>query len=419
MKKVSAVLIGAGSRGRDFLASYAIRNPHEIEFVAVAEPNDERREIFARIHNIKDEMCFKSYEDLLNQPKLADAVIISTQDRMHYEPTMKSISKGYHILLEKPMATTPKECIIMSNEARKENRVFFICYVLRYTQFFSRIKELLAKDTIGKLISIQHNENVGYYHYAHSYVRGNWRNSIDSSPMILAKSCHDMDILLWLVDSDCKNVSSFGDLMYFKKENAPENSPKRCLDGCSHRDECPFNAQKLYLTSNIDWPTCTISEDLSIEGRIKALENGLYGRCVFHCDNNVVDHQVVNMEFENGVTAAFTMCAFTNEISRTLKLMGTKGEIRGHFEKNEIEVIYFNNNVRDIIKIPPSIFGHGGGDDALMREFVKNVMEPSKEIETSASMSLQSHLIAFAAEESRLQNKVINIKKYSSEVAKK
>jgi len=236
--------------------------------------------------------------------------------------------------------------------------------------------------------------------------------------MILAKSCHDMDILLWLVESDCKRLSSFGDLMYFKKENAPANAPQRCLDRCDTRDECPFHAAKTYLTPNIEWPTSTISEDLSIEGRIKALENGPYGRCVFHCDNDVVDHQVVNMVFENGVTAAFTMCAFTNEISRTIKLMGTKGEIRGNFDKNEIEVVYFNNGVRDIIHIPISIFGHGGGDDALMREFVRNVNQPSEKVETSASLSLQSHLMAFAAEESRLQQKVIDMKKYVGDFVK-
>ena len=199
--------------------------------------------------------------------------------------------------------------------ARKRGKVLSVCHVLRYTPFFSKIKELLDKGCIGRLISIQHNENVGYWHYAHSFVRGNWRNSEDSSPMILAKSCHDMDIMLWLAGADCRSISSYGSLTHFKSENAPEGAPYRCMDGCPVQNECPYYAPRLYLTENTSWPTSVISADTGIEARTKALREGPYGRCVYRCDNNVVDHQVVAIEFKNDVTAVFTMSAFTN-ISR-------------------------------------------------------------------------------------------------------
>ena len=315
MKKVTAVLIGAGQRGMDAYGSYATRHPDELQFVAVAEPDSERREKFCSIHGIEKGKSFCSWEDLLQEPKMADALLVCTQDRMHYEPVIKALEKGYHVLCEKPLSPVPEECIMMSETARKRGKVLSVCHVLRYTPFFSKIKELLDKGCIGRLISIQHNENVGYWHYAHSFVRGNWRNSEDSSPMILAKSCHDMDIMLWLAGADCRSISSYGSLTHFKSENAPEGAPYRCMDGCPVQNECPYYAPRLYLTENTSWPTSVISADTGIEARTKALREGPYGRCVYRCDNNVVDHQVVAIEFKNDVTAVFTMSAFTNKIS--------------------------------------------------------------------------------------------------------
>ncbi|EPR14052.1 Gfo/Idh/MocA family protein [Ruminiclostridium papyrosolvens] len=418
MRKISLALIGAGDRGMHSYAPFALNKPHEVEFVAVAEPDNDKREAFRKQYGISEDCCFKDYKDFLDKPKLADGVLICTQDRMHLEPAMMALEKGYHVMLEKPMSVYPAECIKIGNCAEKYNKILLICHVLRYTPFFSTIKELLDEGSIGKLISIQHNENVGYWHQAHSYVRGNWRKAEESSPMILAKSCHDMDILLWLAGADCVRLSSFGALTHFKEENAPEGSPERCLEGCPFEKECPYYAPKIYLTEKTDWPTSVISTDLSVEGRLKALEDGPYGRCVYHCDNDVVDHQVVNMEFENGTTAVFTMCAFSNEMGRTIKLMGTKGEIRGHMEKNQIEVIEFGTSKKVTIdlNIGVDIHGHGGGDERLMSDFINLIREDNNNGLTSAKNSVQSHLMSFAAEKSRIEGTVINLKEYMQQL---
>ncbi|MEC0091917.1 Gfo/Idh/MocA family protein [Paenibacillus macquariensis] len=414
MKKITVALIGAGLRGVNYLR-YALQHPHEIKVVAVAEPNGERRENFKERHGLSDEMCFYDWDDLFAQPQLADAVLICTQDKQHFEPVMKALKAGYHVLLEKPMSTDPKECVEMGELAAQYNRIFSVCHVLRYTDFFSTIKRLLDSNVIGKLMSIQHNENVGHWHQAHSYVRGNWRRKDESSPMILSKSSHDMDILYWLTGSSCTRVSSFGSLSHFTSAQAPDGAPLRCLDGCPAADECLYYAPKQYLTENTDWPTSAISNDSSYESRLKALQEGPYGRCVYHCDNDVVDHQVVNLEFENGVMAGFAMNAFTKDISRTIKLMGTTGEIRGAMEKNEIEILHFGSSKVERITFEEvdGLAGHGGGDMGLMKDFVKLVREGSSgQGLTTASTSVQSHLMAFAVEKSREEHRVIELKEF-------
>ncbi len=430
MKKITLALIGAGQRGRGY-ANYALQYPDQAQFVAVAEPGQERRARFQRLHSIPDERCFTSWQELLAQPQLADAVLVCTQDKMHFAPAMAAFKAGYHVLLEKPMSPDPLECIQMGTSASAYERIFTICHVLRYTGFFSTLKTLLDQGEIGRLISIQHNENVAFWHYAHSYVRGNWRNSDLSSPMILAKSCHDMDILLWLAGADCVNISSFGTLTHFKPENAPAGAPARCLDGCPTEQTCPYYAPRFYLREDITgWPASVITDEpTSMQARLKALAEGPYGRCVYHCDNNVVDHQVVNLEFANEATAVFTMCAFTNNCDRTIKLMGTKGEIRGAMEKGEIEVTDFLTGNQKVIQIPQEgdeLHGHGGGDFGLMRDFVELVQndlsrpkgrDGQRASLTSAAASVQSHLMAFAAEKARLERSVINLETFRRSLA--
>ncbi len=415
MNKIKVAIIGAGGRGSVY-ASYALKYPLEMEVVAVAEPNPARRSSFQERYQLSDQASFPDWRDLLAMPKLADAILICTQDNMHFEPTMEALESGYHVLLEKPMSTDPDECIEMGRQAKKHNVVFSICHVLRYTSFFTTIKWLLDEGTIGELMTIQHNENVSYWHQAHSFVRGNWRKKAESSPMILAKSCHDLDAMLWLVGEDCEHVSSFGSLSHFKSENAPQGAAQRCLDGCAAADSCSYYAPKQYLTDKISWPTSAISDDLSYEGRLKALQEGPYGRCVYYCDNDVVDHQVVSLSFANGVTAAFTMSAFTYESNRTIKLMGTKGEIRGSMGKSEIEVIDFGTGNKHTIslRIPDSgQTGHGGGDFALFGDFLKLVRQEGKqEGRTAAGNSVQGHLMAFAAERSRIEKRVVQLQEF-------
>ena len=420
MKRITAALIGAGQRGMGAYAPYALEYPNEIEFIAVAETDPERRKQFSNMHNIPEKYIFSDWKYLLDQEKMADVILVCTQDDMHFKPTIKALEMGYHVLLEKPVSNNPLECIKMEEAAEKFDRHLIVCHVLRYTSFFSTIKQLLDEGKIGDLVSIQHIERVAYWHQAHSFVRGNWRNTAESSPMILAKSCHDMDILHWMIGKDCISLSSFGSLSHFKEENAPEGAPQRCLDGCSHRDECPFFAPSIYIDWKDDWQAdvlrAVVSNDTSNEALLAALKTGPYGRCVYHCDNDVVDHQVVNMEFEEGITVAFTMSAFTVDGGRGITLMGTKGQIRGDMEKNEIEVADFLTGTRQLFKLKDNSSGHGGGDFGIMKDFIRLINDGKSQSHISTiGASVQSHLMAFAAETSRLDRKVINLAEYASE----
>ena len=415
--RIALAIVGLGNRGNAY-AGYTLRNPGEAEIKYVCDLNKDKLARFAERFGINKDNCFSDLDEMLDRMDGVGAVIISTLDAQHFEQTVKVVEKGYHVLLEKPMSPSPAECVKIGELSRKYGRMVMVCHVLRYTPFFSTIKGLLDTGTIGRLMSIQHNENVSYWHMSHSYVRGNFRNSNTTSPMILAKSCHDMDIMLWLAGRDCIKVSSFGSLSYFRSENAPEGSTNRCTDGCPHEKECPFSAAKIYLGENTAWPTSMISTDMSHEARLKALREGPYGRCVFRCDNNVVDHQVVNLLFEDDITAVFSMNGFNKLGSRTIKLVGTKGEIRGYMEKNEIEVRHFNT-CRSEVYTPQLMAGdHNGGDTGIMRSFLDNLRKGDTEGGlTSARISVQSHLMAFAAEESRLSHKVMDINEFLSSLA--
>lgn len=413
MSKIKVGLIGAGQRGKDVYGNYALINPENIEFVAVAEPNEIKRKEFSEKHNIKVEYQFESWEQLLEKEKFCDAVVIATPDRVHFEPAKLALKRGYHILLEKPMSSIPEEVMNLGALAKENNKVFMICHVLRYTPFFSTIKQIIDSGEIGDIMSIQHNENIGYFHFGHSFVRGNWRNSNLSSSLMLQKSCHDMDILLWLVGSPCRKIASFGELSYFKKERKPEGAGDRCTK-CSIEAECPYSAIKLYYNNVGRWPTTAIVEIQTIDEVKKAVDEGPYGRCVYNCDNNVVDHQSTILEFENNVTATFNLSAFTNKVNRTIKIMGTKGEIRAIDSKNEIEVQLFDTNERKVINPKQITGGHGGGDTGIMEDFISLILSNEGKALTSASVSVQSHMMAFAAEESRLKGKVVDIKEYYS-----
>jgi len=384
--------------------AYAAKYPNELKIVAVAEPDQERRLLVAAEHDLSPDQMFESWEQLLAHNKMADVAIIATMDRMHFEPTLKTLELGYDVLLEKPMSPAKEEVIAMIEEARRHERLLTVCHVLRYTPFWSAIKQEIESGIIGDIASIQLSENVGYYHMAHSFVRGNWNRSEATSPMILQKSCHDMDILSWLLDEKCVKVSSYGSLMHFKPENAPVGSTARCVDGCAVERECPYSAIRIYEEAETsDW-TRFISHDLSREGIHRALQEGPFGRCVYQCDNNVVDHQVVNMEFKSGATTSFTMSGFSHDISRTVQIMGTLGEIRGYMEKSAITVYPYGKQEFEV-SVTEGQGGHGGGDEGLMREFLMQVRDESKRGTsglTSAEASLQSHLMAFAAEMSRI-----------------
>jgi len=412
MNKITAVLLGAGDRGARAYGPYAINYPHELNIIAVAEPNADRREVFAAAHGIAEENVYTDWQELLNQPKMADAIIICTLDRMHYEPTMKALELGYHVLLEKPMSPEPKECIEMELAAKKYNRILTIGHVLRYTNYWSSIKNKINEGRIGQIVSIQLNENVGNLHMSHSFVRGNWCNSDESSPMILQKSCHDMDLLSWLMDEPCVSLSSYGSLMHFKKENAPDGAPLNCLDGCPAELTCQYHAPRYYLGEGSGWAK-KFTLDTSREGILHALRTTNYGQCVYQSRNNVVDHQVVSMEFASGATAIFSMCGFTHNQTRTVQIMGTKGEIRGDMAADKYTLYDFVTKEVTETKISSGTFGHGGGDEGIVRSFIQEVRANSGDSLSSATASVRSHLMAFAAEESRLhQGKPVTINEF-------
>ena len=406
MKQVTAILIGAGQRGADVYASYALQFPSELKIVGVAEPNAERRERFCALHNIAPENSFADWSEVFQKPKFADCVFVCTQDRMHCEPVLKAFAKGYHVLCEKPMSPDETEILAMQNAAEKSGLVLSVCHVLRYSPFFTKIKELLDSGAIGRLVSVQHIESIGYWHMAHSFVRGNWRKESESAPIILAKCCHDIDMLCWLAGSRCTAVSSYGALTEFKSENAPENAPRRCMDGCIHRQECPYYAPRFYLEhpkAASDGFAKIVCPDATPQGILQALKTGPYGRCVYYCDNDVADHQVVNLQFENDVTVNMTMCAFTQNCERTINLMGTRGQLRGNMEQNKLEWMDFASGNTTEIHLNTPKGNHSGSDVCMMRSFVSLIANGAGSNETGGAVSAQSHLVALAAEKSRLQ----------------
>lgn len=411
-KKVTVAVCGFGIRGTEAYAAYQKIAPEEMQVVAVADPRPERREVAMRDFGVAPEHCYASGEELLAQDRLADVLVIATQDNEHIRYALPALDKGYHLLLEKPISSSLEECVALREKAHACNRLVIVCHVLRYTQFYQKIRELLDSGVIGKLESVQAAENVAYWHFAHSYVRGNWRRLDESSSFILAKSCHDMDILRWLVGKRCLKVSSFGNLDWFRKENAPEGAAERCLD-CPVKDNCPYDAEKIYLTNdrsgyhsgNREWPLTVLASDPTEEKLYEALRTGPYGRCVYHCDNDVADHQVVNMEFEDGITATFSLSAFTQGCYRTIYLMGTMGEIEGNLEEN---VVYLRPFGKPEVKfemdhITDRFAGHGGGDSRMMAYLCGLISSGDQEALTSVDASVESHIMAMAAEESRVK----------------
>ena len=409
MKPITAVVLGAGSRGSIY-SGFAREHPDQLRIVAVAEPRADRRNILAEELNIPESNRFESWQDLLDRPRMADCAFVCTLDDDHTAPAVKAMELGYHLLLEKPMSNTEEECRTIVETANRTERTLAVCHVLRYTPFYMTLKNLIEQGQIGEVTALNQIENVGYWHQAHSFVRGNWRTVRETSPMILQKSCHDMDIILWLVGKDCKRVQSFGSLRHFNSENAPADAPKRCLDGCPHAETCPYYAPRLYMNMELTgWPVDVITTDLSEAGRRKALEEGPYGRCVYHCDNDVVDRQIVNLEFDGGAVATFTMTAFSADFSRQLKIFGTEGQITADMGTREIVLHRFWEEKKVIPMMEcPEVSGHGGGDYGILRDFL-HVLREGGESRTSAKISLQSHLICFAAEKSRKEHIVVEL----------
>lgn len=411
-KAVTAIVIGAGSRGGTY-AGYALQYPESLKIVGVSDIQESRRNTMGKEHNIEENHRFGDWSEVFKLPKFADAVIVSTPDKLHYDPCMKALEMGYDVLLEKPIATTPEQCKNIASQAKKYNRIVGVCHVLRYAPYFLALKDVLDKGTIGEIISLHHFEPIRFHHMAHSYVRGNWHNSKETIPIILGKSCHDLDIIRWMLNDDCTEISAYGDLKHFVRKNAPAGSTERCLQ-CSVESKCPFSAVKIYLRDRqylyvFDLPKDKTKHEAIIMDKLK---NTDYGRCVYRCDNDQCDHYAVNMKFRSGTIVTFNMEAFTSYGGRRTVILGTKGDIVGDMESFTVtdflskKKTVWNEDISDL----PGYQGHAGGDWGIVKDFVLAVSNQDNNfLSSTIDISVASHLMGFKAEESRLSGKNLKI----------
>jgi predicted dehydrogenase len=415
MQPVSVLLVGAGSRGSAF-ARFLGDNPDLGRLVGVAEPRQLYRERLAHEHNLALENVQAGWEELAARPRFAEAVIIATPDRAHAGPAQVFAEKGYAILLEKPMATTPEDCRSIVAAVRRYGNLFAVFHDFRYMNYTRQLKQIIDSGALGEIISIQHLEPVGYWHYAHSYVRGNWRNENESSFMLLAKSCHDIDWLRYLIGQRCVQVSSSGSLSHFKKSRKPAQAGEalRCLE-CAYEAECPYSAARFYLgrlrEGNFGWPLDVVTQTFSEEAVREALRRGPYGRCVYECDTDVVDHQVVNLLYENGVTASFSKTGCSEFADRKTLVFGTRGEIRGDIANIEV-YDFLSGERRSIDATPPETQkgGHWDGDANVLKAFLAAIASgDTRGILSGAEETLETHLTVFAAEQSRREGRTISL----------
>ncbi len=403
MKKVSFAILGLGGRGSCY--AHFIRH-YNREVVAVCDPNEKKRDV-ALSYGVSPERFYTDEEMFFAQGKLADILVIATLDDLHCRQAMRALELGYDLLLEKPIALSMEDCLAIEAKAKEVGREVLVCHVLRYSPFYGKIKELLDSKVCGEVVSVSLTEEIGYYHYAHSYVRGNWRNESVGAPLILAKNCHDLDMICWLVGADCEYVSSFGGLRFFKKEKAPAGAAAHCCD-CPHKETCVYSAFKIY--NNADYEKraglakhgALGTTEQEINARLQDKQN-LYARCVFHSDNDVCDHQTVSMRFDNGVLAQFQSTAFSETMSRNLIIYCENGKIYGADhdkvyyqrlgeEEQEVQITFDEGGYSN----------HSGGDAGIIRyllEYFENGVK-SKQI-TDISRSILSHKLGFLAERSR------------------
>jgi predicted dehydrogenase len=412
-RPVTAIVAGAGNRGNTY-APYSLQYPSELKIVGVAEPIPFRRDRFSTKYSIEPRYVFKTWEDIFKVPKFADAVIITTPDRLHYGPAMAALEMGYDLLLEKAIAQSWNQCLDILKLAQSKDRIVAICHELRYAPFFKKIKELIDAGALGRLISIQWMEPVEHIHMSHSFVRGNWRNTAESNPMLLSKCCHDLDLLSWYVGKPCTRVGSFGSLTWFRKENAPAGSTARCTDECAVEATCPYSSLKVYQPNKGWTHVFDIPEGGDRQAAIlENLKNGPYGRCVYRCDNDVVDHQVVSLEFAGGVTASLNMEGHTNYGGRRMRIMGSEGDLVGDESDLFISRFKTGETARWNLKENADISsGHGGGDYSLLQAFVQAVSQHNQNLlTTTIASAMESHLIGFRAEEARAKGTVVDVGK--------
>jgi predicted dehydrogenase len=415
-RPVTAITCGAGNRGNVY-GDYAANFPEQIKIVGVAEPISIRNERYTKKHGIPEENRFKTWEDVFDRPKFADAIIITMPDNLHYRPCLKALEMGYDVLLEKPMAQTAQQCRDILGMVRKTGRIVAICHVLRYTPYFNKMRKLIQDGAIGNLVSIQHMEPIEHIHMSHSYVRGNWHDSKQTTPIILAKSCHDLDILRWMIGKESREIVAMGDLKWFRRENAPNGSADRCMNGCAVEADCPYSAMRIYYRERGWLYVFDLPEEKEKQGDaiLEYLRTTNYGRCVYRMENDQPDHYITSIRFDDNITVNFSMEAFTSYGGRRTRVMGSMGDMVGDMEQMTVtdfktkKTITLVPKEEDVENLRNS--GHGGGDWLLMRDFVQAVVnQDPKYLTSTIDQSIESHLMGFAAEESRSSGKIVKIK---------
>ncbi|KAL1406703.1 hypothetical protein Q8F55_008409 [Vanrija albida] len=432
-KPVSIIILGGGQRGVVY-ADYAVAHPDLVQVVAVADPRPLRRKLFARRHRLDNEHLFNDWEDVAKLPRFADAVAICTLDKLH-APMVSAFSKlGYHILCEKPMATSIPDCINMVREIETGRTeagsplVFGVGHVLRYSPYNQAIKDVIDSGVLGDIVNIQHIEPVGNEHFVHSFVRGNWRSETETTFALMAKCCHDLDIVsFYLSGRKPVQVSSFGSLSLFKPSRKPKEAgdAKRCLE-CPAEEDCVWSAKKVYLEKHqgsgkqhTNWAVHVVNaEEINEETVTEALKTGPYGVCAFEAGNDVVDHQVVNVEYEDGVTAAITMSAFTEaECNRGTVIHGTRGELIGDMETFTVFDFLSRTKKHHVPKAGVGL--HGGGDFGLAEAFVSAVHnDDQSKLGVTPDDVLNSHLVVFAAETARREKRVVDFASFKEAAMK-
>lgn len=404
---VKAVFIGFGARGQCY-ANYVFQHQNEFEVAAIADPKPHIRKLAVEKYGCPADKVYEKWEDMLADGVMGDLLFVCTQDNYHVEPAIKAIETGYrYLMMEKPIDKDIDKCRQLQKFANDNGAMVQVCHSLRYTTFYRKLKQLLEDGAVGTIKCINHIEPVHTFHYAHSYVRGDWHSSEQSSPMIMAKCCHDTDLLLWLTGKHCKRVYSEGSQSFFNREHAPADAPDRCIDGCPHAATCPYSATQYMSTFRDHLFREYAVEKEGFTSTEEALKKGRYGRCVFKCDNDVVDHQIVLMEFEDNITASLTMSAFSN-FGRETHIMGTMGEIRAYLEESKIVVYDFRTGDKVTYDISHPDSMHMGADTILVRDAVA-VVRGYAQPATTIDISVESHAMCVAAEESRLSGEKVTL----------
>jgi len=441
---ITALMLGCGDRGLNVYGAYALNHPNQLKFVACADLNSIKRALFAKQHQISEDYVFESDDKALKQGKIADAIFICTMDQLHEKEVLPALDLGYHVFLEKPMAITESGCRAIVANSVNLGKILTVGHVLRYSPLFSKVKQLLEAGAVGEITNIRHTENMGTWVYAHSFVRGNWENSVKTSSLILQKGCHDLDLIYWFAKSLPIEISMFVTPTPFSEKTTPKDAPMRCTDGCDYSETCLYEATRFYLQGKFvmldntrsesrlvraifrlalkyprlartlfpqlkryqlvpwrRWPTAQVSEDLSDEGIMKGLEEGPYGRCIYHCDNDQPVSHVCNILFENGCTATYILHGMSYRDGRELRIDGTKGTIKAFFYNTGFYVELYDHltgkTKRWHLKLETT--AGGGGDYKIVDEFISAIRGISA-APIAPQESLVSHLMAFAAEQS-------------------